>query len=62
MEHAKHIAGIEQKMYNQYVVWLSDHHVQLSHMVTVIFWFESAFYLEQMQPWTASCPENWSFQ
>lgn len=28
----------------------------------VIFCFESAFYLGQMQPWTVSCSKNWSFQ
>lgn len=48
-EHAERIAGVEQevvKMRNRWAMWLFDHHVQLSHMVTVIFWFESAFHLE----------------
>lgn len=47
MEHTEHIAAINQyvvKMCNQCAMWLFDHHVQLSHMVTVIFLFESAFY------------------
>lgn len=46
MEHIEHIAAIKQyvvKLCDQCAMWLFDHHVQLSHMVTVIFCLSQPF-------------------